>query len=145
MKLACRSIAASLVAACGWLGAAEAAERVICPPTTVPPETSPSPDGWRAWRSGEAKEFKLKGLAFSDGPPEERVFLNPIATTTKRTRRVDAYDFTSPTYREIWLICQYKGTDIALVRQTDLRGKRCRVLYDGRGAQASITPDFVCE
>jgi hypothetical protein len=105
-----------------------AADETACPPSAKPPETAAAPEGWRVWRSDQSHEYKLAGVSFSDGPPEKRVFLNPSSSRPRGREHVDAYDFTAPSFREIWLICQYKDTPLSLIRATDARGKRCEVV-----------------
>lgn len=130
---------ALLAAAC--VTAPDTRDEDLCPATAQPPETAPAPEGWRAWRSDEARTQPLTSISFSDGDPQERVFLAPDASTTQDQRSVDLYDFTSPTLRKIWVICQYKGTSVALVRPTKLLGKKCgvdRAMQAGRGDGSSF-------
>jgi hypothetical protein len=116
----------------------------FCPPTATPAETLPAPEGWRAWRTDEARAYKLADVTFTGGPPDERVFLSPASTSRQGGARVDSYDFTSPTLRDVWVVCQYRNTTIALVRQTDFHGKRCEASYAKNG-QASEVKALSCK
>jgi hypothetical protein len=138
-------VAAAWLAAAGSAGLAASAPPPVCPASIVPPETTQAPEGWRAWRVNEAREFRLSDLTFSDGPPQERVFLNSVAFHVKHGKREEMYDFTSASVRQIWMICQYAGTDVALVRETDLRGRRCRLTYPGKQAHQGLAPTLSCE
>ena len=123
----CRS--AALAAAAALFGPSVAVAGDVCPASAMPAEASSAPAGWRAWRSDEARELPLVNAGFSDGPPQERAFLNPVSSSQGRNSRVDTYDFRSSTLRTIWLICQYQGSTIALIRESGVRGKRCRVSH----------------
>jgi hypothetical protein len=116
-----------------------------CPASIVPPASTQAPDGWRAWRTSEAREFRLSDVAFSDGPPQERVFLNSNSSSLSHGKRTEFYDFTPLTLRPIWIICQYARTDIALVQQTELKGKRCRLTYAGPKAHQGFAPAITCD
>ncbi|MDB5946243.1 MAG: hypothetical protein JWQ33_1269 [Ramlibacter sp.] len=107
----------------------------VCPASAEPAETAPAPAGWRAWRSDEVRELRLVDVAFSDGPPEERAFITPGSSARRPGGRVDSYDFTSTSYRSVWHNCQYERTTIALVKETDVRGKRSQLSHrpDGGG------------
>lgn len=109
-----------------------------CPKTSTVGQAGPAPPGWRSWRSSETQEFKLRDIAFSDGPPDDRIFINPLASSRNKSARIDSYDFASPTFGSIWLICQYEGTDISLVKETDNRGKRCAVSFVRRGSKQIV-------
>lgn len=125
--------AAALAAA----GAATADD--LCPPAATPADTMPAPEGWRAWRTDEARSYKLADMTFSDGPPEERALLSPASSVRHGSSRTDTYDFTAATLRDVWVICQYRNTTIALVRQSDLRGKRCQLEYAKNGPVGDLT------
>ena len=143
MKLPVLTCAVSLaVASLANMGAAMADD--FCPAAATPADTMPAPDGWRAWRTDEARVYKLADVTFTDGPPEERVFLSPASTMRRGSDRVDSYDFTSSTLRDIWVVCQYRNTTIALVKQADLRGKRCQASYSKNG-QASELKALTCK
>jgi hypothetical protein len=113
-----------------------------CPASAEPAETSPAPPGWRAWRSDEARTLKLRDVTFSDGQPEQRTFIRPVSSSHGPKGRIDKYDFASPTFQDIWLICQYEDTRIALVKQTDIRGKRCQVTYTRQGPKEAPSGIF---
>jgi hypothetical protein len=138
-------IAVGVFAAAGSADLGTSAPPLSCPSSIVPPESTLAPEGWRTWRVGEAREFRLSDVAFSDGPPQERVFLNSIASRLNHSKREELFDFTSASLRPIWMICQYVGTDIALVRETEIRGRRCRLTYPGRQAHGGLPPNLSCD
>jgi len=139
-------ILAGVLAVGAGAAAADASDPPLsCPATIVPPESTRAPEGWRAWRVSEISGFRLIDVSFSDGPPEERVFLNAITARVVRGHRVETFDFTSEAFRAIWVMCQYSGTDIALVRETNIRGKRCRLTYPGPKAHQGRAPSVQCE
>ena len=100
-----------------------------CPTTLKPAESTSAPPDWRVWRSDEAKELKLTDVSFADGDPKLRVFITPVAERQKGANRTASFDFRSSSYGKIWIICQYKDTNLTLVQPTDLQGKRCEVVY----------------
>src|SRR4051794_34405027 len=126
---------ASIVAVGLVSGLLESAHCEECPATAAPPLTTSAPSGWQAWRFGEARELKLEGISFSDGPPEHRVFLNPNSIDRQKDKLTEAFDFTSTKLGEIWFICRYEGSDIGYIKQTEFRGKQCDVIYSGRRSQ----------
>jgi hypothetical protein len=84
-------IAVGVFAAAGSADLGTSAPPLSCPSSIVPPESTLAPEGWRAWRVGEAREFRLSDVAFSDGPPQERVFLNSIASRLNHSKREELF------------------------------------------------------
>lgn len=107
------------------------AHAVECP-ATVPVEESLAAAAVAPWTPFDTLQgaYYFYGVTFSDGPPQNRVFLTPVKTVRLKSKHEDVYDFKAAGITEVWLLCQYRDTSIGVARRLEPGIGRCRVIYD---------------
>lgn len=85
---------------------------------------------WAAYDRKQGPAYNFYGVAFSDGPPPNRVFLTPSKTVQSKDAKQEIYDFKSARITAVWLLCLYRDTSIALSKKIEPAVVRCRVSYD---------------
>jgi len=111
-----------------------------CPSAVRVPQSLDSvPEGgWQSFDRNASALYGFFDVAFSEGPPQERVFLTPSKRERSRTRRVDTYEFAAAGITNVWLSCLYHDTSMALSRRIDGSPAQCRVSYDPKRAFETV-------
>jgi hypothetical protein len=110
------------------------ASAIECP-ATVPVEESLAPhavEGWTAFDTRQGPAYHFFGVTFSQGPPQDRVFLTPAKTVRKKTAHEDLYDFKAAEITDVWILCQYRDTSIGIAKKLQPGIASCRVIYDAK-------------
>jgi hypothetical protein len=119
------------------LGGAAAIE---CP-ATLPVEQSLAPhaaEGWTAFDTRQGPAYHFFGVTFSDGPPQNRVFLMPAKTVRLKSTHEDVYDFKAAGITDLWILCQYRDTSIGIAKKLEPGIGNCRVTYDAKTGFRSV-------
>jgi hypothetical protein len=130
----------SLALALCTFPALAAAGAIECP-ATLPVEESLAPhaaEGWTAYDTRQGPAYHFFGVTFSQGPPQDRVFLTPSKTVRTKSAHEDEYDFKSAGITDVWILCQYRDTSIGIAKKLETGVSRCRVTYDAKSGFRSV-------
>jgi hypothetical protein len=131
---------APLVAALGALASDGQAQTIQCP-DSIPVQQSVAAAAVQPWVVYDRKEgpaYNFYDVAFSDGPPQNRVFLAPSKTVRSKNAKQEVYDFKSAQITAVWLLCLYRDTSIAISKRIEPSVGRCRVTYDPKTLFRSV-------
>jgi hypothetical protein len=148
-----RRMAAALAGMCFLPLSANAAEIAVpqCPENVPVRQTlvSPVTDGWKAVNDeGTYPKFRYKVfLSRGEYPAKETVLLTPAHERKEpfydQYRQVAYYDALPPGadgVRDYWIVCDYGGASVALVRKLPKNAARCEVRYSlWRGSSDSVS------
>lgn len=81
---------------------------------------------------------------FSDGPPENEVYLMATHSVVTAHGKIDTYNFRAPSYGTLWVTCLYRDTDLTITRAVDVNNKVCRITYEGPKELIKVT-DIRCD
>jgi len=100
----------------------------LCPPKLVTQQSGAAPAGWTAQRL-DVYGGGLETILLSDGPPSDQAYLAPDQS------RVDGGQTTSiwvlgRDRKDVWLTCQYRGTDVVLTRRLPEGVIECDAVFD---------------
>jgi hypothetical protein len=116
------------------------AQTVECP-AMLPVQQSLSSTGLEPWVMYDTKQgagYNFYDVTFSDGPPQNRVFLTPSKTIRSQHSRQELYDFKALQISVVWLLCLYRDTSIGISRKLDPAVGSCRVTYDPKTGFRSV-------
>jgi hypothetical protein len=129
---------ATVSALCAVASVSEA-QAIECP-ASIPVQESVAPAAVQPWLVYDTKEgpYNFYGVTFSDGPPQNRLFLAPSKAIRSKSSRQEIYDFKSAQVTAVWLLCLYRDTSIAISRKLEGSVARCRVTYDPKTQFRSV-------
>lgn len=82
-------------------------------------------EGWDAYIDELNSRHSLEGITFFDGHPKEMASLAPDNENTQDHKLT----WTFGPKQEIWLVCKYKNTKVALIKKLAKDVKSCTVSY----------------
>jgi hypothetical protein len=99
--------------------------------------------GWQVFNGNFREVHHFYGVAFSQGPPADLVYLNPRKATSKTKGKVEVYDFGSQIQGDLWISCQYRDTSQIIAHRLDPKPLKCQVVYDAKRVNTvtSVTCD----
>ena len=112
------------------LGQAAQATVYPCPPTVTVPYIIHPPAGFMAYEDGNPSTktnkfittLKLSGAKFSEGPPEQMIWLMPDAGGAG----TGIWNFSEMHDENIWVSCQYQGSWLLLSKALPRGVTQCR-------------------
>lgn len=106
-----------------------------CPASLATAQSADAVPGWEVVR--KVSRGRLAAFAFYDEPPKDGYELAPSGEQRRGARDVSTWTFESPRGRP-HLVCQYRDTDVVLVRPLPANVLQCSVAV-GR-VNANLTP-----
>lgn len=118
---------------------------LTCPASiSTAPAVERAPEGWSASRRAkeQTSEQAFSAATFTDGHPDQLVFLRPSGETKVEGAPWDVYDLESVSAESgVWLICFYKDTPAYLFKKLDQKPAKCSTPQ----GQVSSERAAVCE
>jgi len=141
MTLLKKSVVAAIFAASSVaLAHGPTPEVINCPAQIEQNETvKTTPQGWYQWNTNPSGQRQFFDITFSDGPPENAVYLNPVQVKTTAQGEINIYDFRSTSFSKIWLSCLYRDSTLAMTRELALQDNVCTVTYQGKQPIKKVT------
>jgi hypothetical protein len=113
----------------------------LCPARLTTEQSGKAPTGWTAQRL-DIYQGALMTVLLSDGPPSEKAYLAPDQSTTEGSRTSNVW-VLGRQMKNVWLTCQYDGTDVVLTRRLPADIIECEAVYDDNMGTDSFQ-DFNC-
>ncbi len=111
----------------GLTVACASAESLICPDTISVKQSLAKPEqGWKEGRSDLPN--RLAGITFFDGPPEQKASLVNDSEKRVNGKQISTWLFTPDS--NIWISCEYAGSNIELFRAVPKGTAACSVTYN---------------
>jgi hypothetical protein len=119
-----------------WAGATAPAS-MICPPSlTVTQKIDAAAGDWLAFSSHERHPWT--GVSFSEGPPDQMVWLAPTEEHAVRGIKVATRRFL-PSAQGYWVACIYSGSSAYVARKLPAELSFCEVEFDPKFAAAEVS------
>lgn len=112
-----------------------------CPARLHTEQSGKAPAGWSAQRL-DIYQGALTTVLLSDGPPSQKVYLAPDQSTIEGSRTSNVW-VLGRDRSNVWLTCQYDGTDVVLTRRLPADIIECEAVYDDNMGTDSFQ-DFNC-
>jgi hypothetical protein len=93
-------------------------------------------NGWEVYNGSRHDVHHFYGVAFSQGPPGDLVYLNPRKTVSKGPGKVEIYDFGSEIAGDIYISCLYRETSQVITKRVEPKPVQCKVSYDPKRVDA---------
>jgi hypothetical protein len=84
--------------------------------------------GWRV--ALEKNQHVLKSITVYDGDPEELASLVPDKTIKDKGKIYSVWNFDPKSERNIWIKCEFSGTNISLSKSFPISIKELRIYYN---------------
>lgn len=94
---------------------------------------------------GSEADHQLRAAGFSNGPPQEQVFLKPVSAKKSGDVRTLAWAFGPDGANHVWLSCSYRDTLVEFARQIPDGMKSCNVAYEERPHRHPIVTRIACQ
>ncbi len=115
-----------------------ASDAISCPATVdVQQRLTSMVDGWTPVI--DDSPHKLIGVAFYDGPPQEKASLMYDDIKKTAGKEVATWRFPADSKRQTWMVCSYSGTAIQLSKSLPAKTSTCQITYN-RTQQLSGLP-----
>jgi hypothetical protein len=85
---------------------------------------------WLSFDSSPHGVHHFYAVAFSEGPPSERVYFNPREVAATATRKVEYYEFGNQLTGDLWISCMYRDSSLVVIKKIDPKPVSCRITYD---------------